>query len=74
MYDIFEKLCKEKGVSAYRVSKATGISTATLSDWKTGKSLYVVSTAFLNFTGHENGHENDFAIKKRAEPKPCPYT
>lgn len=38
MYDIFEKLCKEKGVSAYRVSKATGISTATLSDWKTGKS------------------------------------
>ena len=38
MYAIFEKLCKEKGVTAYRVSKDTGISTATLSDWKTGKS------------------------------------
>ena len=38
MYDIFERLCKERGISAYRVSKDTGISTATLSDWKTGKS------------------------------------
>ncbi len=38
MYDIFEKLCKERGITAYRVSKDTGISTATLSDWKTGKS------------------------------------
>lgn len=38
MYDVFEKLCKEKGVTPYRVSKDTHISTATLSDWKTGKS------------------------------------
>lgn len=38
MYDIFEKLCKERGITPYRVSKDTGISTATLSDWKTGKS------------------------------------
>jgi transcriptional regulator with XRE-family HTH domain len=38
MYELFEKLCKENGVTPYRVSKATGISTATLSDWKTGKS------------------------------------
>ena len=38
MYEIFEELCKEKGVKPYRVSKDTGIATATLSDWKTGKS------------------------------------
>lgn len=38
MYDIFERLCKERGITAYRVSKDTGISSATLSDWKTGKS------------------------------------
>lgn len=38
MYAIFDQLCKEKGITPYRVSKDTGISTATLSDWKTGKS------------------------------------
>lgn len=38
MYEVFEKLLKEKGVTSYRVSKDTGISQATLSDWKNGKS------------------------------------
>ena len=38
MYDKFESLLKEKGVTPYRVHKETGISTATLSDWKNGKS------------------------------------
>lgn len=38
MYEKFEKLLKEKGVTPYRVHKETGISTATLSDWKNGKS------------------------------------
>ena len=37
-YVTFEKLLNEHNVTAYRVSKETGISTATLSDWKTGKS------------------------------------
>ena len=36
-YDIFEMLCKEKGVKPIHVSRATGISTSTLSSWKTGK-------------------------------------
>lgn len=30
MYSIFEKLLEEKGISAYRVAKDTGISTVTL--------------------------------------------
>ena len=37
MWEIFEKLCKERGVTAYRVSEATGIKTSSLSGWKAGK-------------------------------------
>lgn len=36
-YEVFEKLCKERGVTPYRVAKETGVTTATLSSWKTGK-------------------------------------
>ncbi len=39
MYEIFERLLQQKGISAYRVSKDTGISTATLTDWKKGRSV-----------------------------------
>lgn len=38
MYEKFEQLLREHGVTPYRVHKETGISTATLSDWKNGKS------------------------------------
>ena len=37
MYEIFEKLCEAKGLTPYKVSKATGIPTATLSNWKAGR-------------------------------------
>lgn len=37
MYEIFEQLLNEYGVTAYRVSKETGITTATLTSWKQGK-------------------------------------
>lgn len=37
MYEIFEKLCSEKGVTPYRVCKETGITTATISNWKAGR-------------------------------------
>lgn len=36
MYEMFEKLMAENGLSAYKVSLATGISQSTLSDWKSG--------------------------------------
>jgi len=36
-YDTFEKLCAAKGVTPYRVAKETGVSTSTLSSWKTGR-------------------------------------
>ena len=38
MYEVFEKLLKANGVTAYRVGKETGISTATLTQWKKGVS------------------------------------
>lgn len=38
MYKKFETLLKKNNVTPYRVHKETGISTATLSDWKNGKS------------------------------------
>jgi repressor LexA len=34
MYEIFEKLLMERGVTAYKVAKATGISTGSMTDWK----------------------------------------
>lgn len=36
-YAQFEKLCAEKKVTAYKVAKETGITTATLSNWKKGR-------------------------------------
>ena len=38
MYDKFLKLLEARGVTPYRAHKETGISSATLSDWKNGKS------------------------------------
>ena len=37
-YEIFKRLLDERHLTPYKVHKATGISTATLSDWKNGKS------------------------------------
>lgn len=37
MYEIFEELLKEHNVTAYRVAKETGITTATFTSWKQGK-------------------------------------
>ena len=38
MYEIFVELLQKYGVSAYKVSKATGISQTTFSNWKSGRS------------------------------------
>jgi transcriptional regulator with XRE-family HTH domain len=39
MYNKFVKLLQEKDISSYVVSKETGVSNSTLSDWKNGKSV-----------------------------------
>lgn len=38
MYEIFEQLLQKRGITAYRISKDTGIAQSILSAWKTGKS------------------------------------
>lgn len=38
MYEKFSQLLSAQNVTPYRIHKETGISTATLSDWKNGKS------------------------------------
>lgn len=37
-YEKYEKIRNSKGLTDYAVHKATGIATATISDWKNGKS------------------------------------
>ena len=38
MYEIYEKLLKERNCKTADVAKATGIHPSTFSDWKSGKS------------------------------------
>ncbi len=39
MYEIFEKLCKAKGIKPYRFEKDMKVSSSTVSTWKTKNSL-----------------------------------
>lgn len=39
MYKKFASLLEEKNKTAYQVSKDTGVSTATLSNWKNGNYI-----------------------------------
>lgn len=36
-YEIFEKLCEQHGVTAYKVCKDTGVAKSTVSSWKLGQ-------------------------------------
>lgn len=39
MYEIFEKLLNEAGITAYKFCKETGVSSSTISTWKKKKSI-----------------------------------
>lgn len=72
-YQRFFNLITEKGITPYKVHKDTGIATATLSDWKNGKSTpkqdkmklladYLgVSTDYL-VSGEERRYSEDDAL------------
>ena len=45
MYEIFKKLCDEKGITPYRFCKETGINTSTISTWKSKGSECSAKTA-----------------------------
>lgn len=73
MYEIFEQLLNERGVTAYRVSKETGITTATLTSWKQGK--YTPKLEKLQKIADYFGVSIDYLItgnKTRQELYTCP--
>jgi transcriptional regulator with XRE-family HTH domain len=62
LYLKFKKIITEKGITPYRISKDTGISQVTLSDWKHGRSIPKVDKLikianYLNLTLEELLHE-----------------
>lgn len=44
MYERFAQLLQEKNITPYRVSKETGVTQTTLSDWKTGRATPKIAT------------------------------
>lgn len=77
-YLAFSKLLNERGVTAYKVSKETGVTQSTLSDWKRGRSTpktdnmkkiadyFGVSIDYL-MTGKESNDENTSTEKDYAK-------
>lgn len=78
MYEIFEQLLKQHGITAYRVAKDTGVTTATLTSWKQGKytpkpekmqkiaDYFGVSLSYL-MTGKEDEPEMESQLKPKDE-------
>ncbi|MEG0917637.1 MAG: XRE family transcriptional regulator [Myroides sp.] len=70
MYELLEKLLVEKGISAYRLSKDTGIPTSSLTDWKKGRSkpkldkLQILADYFCVSVSYLSGETTERAEKK----------
>lgn len=78
MYEIFSNLLQKHGISAYKVSKETGVSQSTLSDWKRGISTpkqdklqkiadYFGVTIDYLMTGKENTEKKEPALTAKDE-------
>lgn len=79
MYSIFEQLLQKHGVSAYKISKDTGISQVTLSNWKNGRSTpkqdklkliadyFGVSLNYLMGLEDKDIYENELEAKNPTE-------
>lgn len=79
MYSVFEQLLQKNGVSAYKVSKDTGISQVTLSNWKNGISTpkqdklkiiadyFQVSLNYLMGLEDKDVYENELEAKNATE-------
>lgn len=77
-YEIFDNLLKINKTTVYRVSKETGISASTLSDWKSGRSVpkldkikliaeyFGVSLEYM-LTGEEEAADSVFSLRKPFE-------
>lgn len=78
MYEIFVKLLEKYGVTAYKVSKATGIGGSTFTDWKNGRSVpkqdklqkiadYFGVTVDYLITGIEEPQQKEIALTPKDE-------
>ena len=76
MYEKFEELLKKNGVTAYRVAKDTGVTTATLTSWKQGKytpkreKLQKIADYFgvsVDYFTDEEKRENKYDITTKDE-------
>lgn len=76
MYEKFEELLKKNGVTAYRVAKDTGVTTATLTSWKQGKytpkreKLQKIADYFgvsVDYFTDEEKRENKYNITPKDE-------
>ncbi len=78
MYEIFVKLLEKYGVTAYKVSKATGIGGSTFTDWKNGRSVpkqdklqkiadYFGVTIDYLMTGKEEPEKKEIMLTPRDE-------
>ena len=73
IYQRFDELRKLKGVSVYAVSKATGITTTTFTNWKNGKytpkreKMELIADYFgVSVDYIMTGRENSFSIEMAA--------
>jgi len=78
MYEIFVELLQKYGTTPYKVSKETGVSQSTLSDWKRGKSTpkpdklqkiadyFGISLIYL-MTGKEDSEPKEPQLKPKDE-------
>ena len=67
MYAVFEQLLQKHGVSPYKVSKDTGVTQTSLSNWKTGKSTPTTKT--LQRLADYFGVTLDYLMTGKEEPK-----
>ena len=78
MYEVFEQLLQKYGVTAYQVSKATGIAQSTFSSWKTRRNLlsgdkakkiadYFGITVDYLMTGKEESEKKEVTLTPKDE-------
>lgn len=79
MYEYFQALLDAHGVTAYKVAKETGVTTATLTNWKKGKytpkpdklqklaDYFGVSLSYLLYGTKEGPSKKDEALTARDE-------
>lgn len=65
MYEVFEKLLNEAGITAYKFCKETGVSSSTISTWKKKGSL--CGTELAGIIANYFGETIDYVLTGKRE-------